>query len=979
MLTNSRPLTRPMPVPPATSQAASSPSRSHSCSSTPRRSSSTEKEECGKPRWSNYVKGPATKSSQQVSQTRIPRLYGRGKENIRGRGARVVKPVQRPKLLSDPEEVSPPGILTRSFRDNTAYHTDSMSTVLNNSKSVPDLHQKILAKIRLNKRRSHNTTHNQSPCKAPAPPVDLTTREEFDGVDRDSPVSVEELETYLTSMFNMVDTYRTGLVTAGSLLEYLSNLVDLPRLDKWKLEELCRILDPNMDNRYVDRELWSEVGKAWAEMIMDPENHSDSNSADMGNRSQDSTDNAGHDVLADVSYGSIEGLGGVPGCSSREVELENKVSELRYQLSKLGEEKREVERNLAASEEFGQSLTTELEGSHRQMASLSTSINKSAKCPEEINQVREVEQQCCNLEQRVQELNKELHEKEDKMADMEVLLVNVKGEFDECKEREECLRKQLNQEKSKCSKLEEVIKEKIDQVKKEIEVREEVEEKFLIAHTESERLKLELSIKEEEIKNLTHIGSRLGSVGSSKSSMDSSNINDVSVDDKVIEENFKSHSNVVPVFLPRKLPLVSPMKRGPSASSTPNKATRMGSIAEEFMEVDSGSFFPSPFCEKEGSSIKKEVLMFVERIGECVRKIMMEQVEPKKSGQVMATLNREIFKVKGIIEDMADDLPSKEELRILQENNADLEQSLSEAKVLIQNLKNDKDIVVVEPDLPEDDLAEVSIRVDTMASILQSANSALLALTHETSAVVQDCSLDGEMDLSSWQLDLEGIQLMDLNTQLSRKLIHYSKCGKVTTLSEVSTGFKSPFPTEISKSPVPNTRLWQSLYKRLEDLQKASEVSRDLLLMAGDSLREQSMNQSTNIAFPQTKYCQTESVLYSSKTSQTVAISQEGTTKSSQTDTNPPETVHTNTVCQMENCFCPSSQARASSSMWRVVKRVMIFLLILVLIFTFCCGIEIDHDLYYPITWYPLRRVVGGWLPAPMVCMSYMSVGARVW
>ena len=59
-------------------------------------------------------------------------------------------------------------------------------------------------------------------------------------------------------------------MSSRSLLEYLSSLVDLPRLDKWKLEELSRMLDPNKDNRYVDIELWSEVGQSWVEMMMDP-------------------------------------------------------------------------------------------------------------------------------------------------------------------------------------------------------------------------------------------------------------------------------------------------------------------------------------------------------------------------------------------------------------------------------------------------------------------------------------------------------------------------------------------------------------------------------------------------------------------------------------------------------------------------------------------------------------------------------------
>ena len=45
-------------------------------------------------------------------------------------------------------------------------------------------------------------------------------------------------------------SYRSGAVKAGSLFDFIKNLVDLPKLDKWKLEELQRLLDPNNDNRY---------------------------------------------------------------------------------------------------------------------------------------------------------------------------------------------------------------------------------------------------------------------------------------------------------------------------------------------------------------------------------------------------------------------------------------------------------------------------------------------------------------------------------------------------------------------------------------------------------------------------------------------------------------------------------------------------------------------------------------------------------
>jgi len=239
-----------------------------------------------------------------------------------------------------------------------------------------------------------------------------------------------------------VDTYRTGLVSARSLMEYLTNLVDLPKLDKWKLEELSRLLDPNKDNRYVDMGLWSEVGKSWVEMMMDPDNHSKSYSGDdenLGGGLEDEHNGCENNhikntSLSNISFGSIEGIAGETpsNSSSREVELENKISELRYQVSKLQIEKRELERNLAASEDLGVSLTSELVGSQRQMMNLSSSVCKSEML--EAQQVREAEEKSCSLSKKVDELTRDLNlitrdrnEKEDKMSDMEVLIVSLKG------------------------------------------------------------------------------------------------------------------------------------------------------------------------------------------------------------------------------------------------------------------------------------------------------------------------------------------------------------------------------------------------------------------------------------------------------------------------------------------------------------------------------------------------------------------------
>eukprot|EP00092_Neocalanus_flemingeri_P026518 GFUD01028741.1.p1 GENE.GFUD01028741.1~~GFUD01028741.1.p1 ORF type:complete len:754 (-),score=279.20 GFUD01028741.1:61-2322(-) len=725
---NPRPASKPLLVPPM-SKSISSPSRSHSCSSTPsktRRPPSTDLDELVKPRWSAYIKPKVPSvtitSRQAMSQTRIPRLPSRGKENLRGGGARVVKPVARllkPTEREDEDHVFSSGILTSSSKDNslsTISKPEPRSPIFITSKTVPDLHNKILAKIRLNKRRSQTRNHtpNQSPCKAPAPQVKVSINEASCDSDRESPVSGLELETYLTSMFFMVDTYKTGKVSAGSLLEYLGSLVDLPRLDKWKLEELSRMLDPNKDNRYVDKELWSEVGQAWVEMIMDPENHSENSSdtswGDVGDFLKEPECAAYHeDVPANISYGSIEGVGGVPGCNSKEVELENKVSELRYQLARLGEDKRVLERHLAASEDLGQSLTTELEGSQKQMETLSTSINNGEIFFKEVKHVREVEEQCCSLAQKVEELTKELHEKEDKLGDMEVMMVTVNGEVGECKEREELVQIQLNEEREKKEKGEEKVKQKDEQIKREIDAREDVESRLESTQMKVQRLELEMTMKDEEIKNLTETAV----------SQSSSMVQDVSLDGRVIEENFINSTPgwsitsllgqvggylpLAPLFTPGKLPIQSQKRRDSSASSTPYKG-RLGNIADELKELDrldTSPDFPSPFCKK-GNRNNKKVLKFVDRLEESLRKIVVDQMEPGGSSQVLSILNKEVLALKRVIEETDDDdTPGMDELRTMKENTAVLEEKLAEANAVILSLKTDKDLQKMEPDLQD--------------------------------------------------------------------------------------------------------------------------------------------------------------------------------------------------------------------------------------------------------------------------------------
>ena len=151
--------------------------------------------------------GPARKV---LTATRIPSRPC-GKENVsrggvrgalasRGRGARVVRPVQRPKHLPPPAQAG----------DRTA-PTVSRSPNTISCRRVPDLHARILAKIRAGKSRGGRR-------EVAGPEV----RKEQ---DEDCPVQGEEVQRYLASVFSICDIYGTGTVRAAALLHYLTRLV----------------------------------------------------------------------------------------------------------------------------------------------------------------------------------------------------------------------------------------------------------------------------------------------------------------------------------------------------------------------------------------------------------------------------------------------------------------------------------------------------------------------------------------------------------------------------------------------------------------------------------------------------------------------------------------------------------------------------------------------------------------------------------
>ena len=179
----------------------------------------------------------------------------------------------------------------------------------------------------------------------------------------------------------------------------------------------------------------------------------------------------------------------------------------------------------------------------------------------------------------------------------------MKGEVCELKDKEEEALGQVETLKEKVSTLEKVVSVKDEEIQKEIFAREFIEEKFEESKMKVEKLEQDLSMREEEIRNLTETtggtGSRLGSVGS-EANRSFSTIHDVSVDEKMIEENMKL------LMTPGKVsvhPSALSRVKGPSASSTPNKGS-LGSIADELSNIQTpdNSSMPSPFCEKENTS-----------------------------------------------------------------------------------------------------------------------------------------------------------------------------------------------------------------------------------------------------------------------------------------------------------------------------------------------------------------------------------------
>jgi len=944
--------------------------------------SPSEKSEAIRARWAGYKKvqrTPASKASTKIPRVPPQQSQPSGKENrpvsqpqTPNSGAKIAKPVARPTVISRDVVVSPTEELESPPRPTELApdSTPSRSPNYISSKLVPNLHSKFLAKIKSNKCRASPVS---TPCR-PSPwsksSKDVSGDVSIQIKDhQDSPINDKEVEQYLKMMFSACDKYKTGRVPSDTLLSYLSNLVELPKLDKWKLEELRRLLDPTMDNRYVDLDVWFNVGKTWVEMMMDPENHASSGNSSCVDESEALTvdnhtnenveiklkpDNSCEDE-ADISFGSYEGVGVQPGCSSREVELENKVSELKYQLAKFEEKHTDLRRAYSAMEDISANLTIDLELSKRKLATASSQRERNDSGSNKIDtdlvsqeMISKVEQKCYDLANRVEILVKDNDGKSDTLKEYELELKSCRRELEDATNREEQALFELKNYKESNEALKNELTMKSDELLKEKKARERLEAELNDKTEQMTGMEEEFAVREEGYKSQilreSHI--REGSVASTGSSNVSNSVHDLSVDDRIIEE-FHSHR-------PEN---VTPLRRGPSASSTPHK----GSICEELKECEKcevGEFL-SPLCEKErsGRCPKSEVLRSQERLSECLRKLLIDQVDQTKNGKLMATLNKALLNHKKEVESYLEELVTQKDFQEVKEKFTTMQ------KAVVENLANKET-----EDAGEERLEEVEDRLQEMVSLLQTANEKLLA---SSTSITPECSMEPDVDLSNWQLDLEGIQL-------TRRLLHYRKDGDckaeepavATTANRDASTLRQNLSKEVSRLVSgQHSKLWMSLFKKLEDLHTQTEVSRDLLQLAGDSIRTDASYQpspgldTTTNLFPKTVSCQTDRALFSLHSAATQTEPEHG--EASQLQLSKQE------FCPLADCSCP--HARPKSRRLRNLLRFSSLAFFLLVVFTFCCGLEVDRNHYLPVTWFYFRKIFGEQLPRPLTLVSYNS------
>ena len=624
--------------------------------------------------------------------------------------------------------------------------------------------------------------------------------------------------------------------------------------------------------------LWSSVGLKWVEMMLDPKREHD-----VGLDAQVLKIDVNPDVIKveerneqaelENSFGSLEGVGGDPGCESRTVELELLVEELRHQIAGFPKDKVVLRDALSASEEQVVALVEQLRGVRRE---------EDAGRREGVMEDQEWE----NLLLKVDKLQEENDDLVKKLLSLELEVSEGKKEVDEVLVRMEMLKEELDEKDKDCARLYKKLMmsaNDFEDLKQSQEVPNNDAELEMLKQ-EIKRLETELSFKAEEVKGLKNTTDEQGS---KRSNISSSLVHDMSVDDRV----FNEMTDVMAKPLK-----IRPSRCGPSASSTPHKH----SIGDELKNLTSSPGMLSPFCEKRAINPdhlaicpKLQVERLQEGLAEKIRKVICDQMKGGNTGLAMAAVNKAFADFRTDTEHCLEQL-SEEIKEVVDEEWQDLGQE----PILMKSAER-KEMEVVQRQISE------------AVCVLKAANETLLGVKEPN----PECSVEGEEDLSSWQLDLEGIQLVERGLGLGRRLLNYSLMGKKRT--------------GVKFDKIGRGGLWRSLYKGLEDLQSQTQCSRDLLLLASDSVRaentmELQCSQSVAAKTSPGVTCQTEL-----------------------------EELKSVGQCEVQGCFC--AEGREEYGWGRVFSRGVSFFIVILLLFTFGCGLELEEQLYLPCTWYLLR------------------------
>ena len=528
----------------------------------------------------------------------------------------------------------------------------------------------------------------------------------------------------------------------------------------------------------MDLDLWCKVGWTWAESMLDPGIHTQPEEPHEGDS---------REGVLNASGGSVEGLGGLSGCQSREVELELLVGELKQQVVKLTRENTALRETLTISEEQAAGATVSL-----------MDVKKM-----EGSKVQESEgMEDRKLLLRVEELEVENEKKKEDVERLECLVTKLKEQLDETHSNLDTVNICLEEETRECLGLKKKIHEMTVTAAKDMcdddDTTDEDESERSLLRQEIQKLKMELTMKEEEVKLFTD-GTLVGEPSDNQtrsSNLSFSLIHDLSVDDRVIEEVMRTSAK----------PLnITPSRRGPSASSTPQKT----SIMEELqgLRLD----FPLPFCEKvdleEGHLAvcpKAQVLKLQEQLGEKMRKLVCDQVVEGRTGQVMAAINLAFSDCR---------VGTLQCLQGLYETAVKMNSDISSSECCNCKKEQTENCSHIYPDISEVSSDKKEVKNGTTETDVETENNPMVAArTPETSP---NTSLGIDIDMTGWNLDLEGIQLIETGRPSVGRRAQYHPQGS----RDFSTEAKEAV-LKLEKNP------WLTFYHVMKELHSQAQRSR---------------------------------------------------------------------------------------------------------------------------------------------------------